>query len=127
MPYSRDSYHTEFKWDSIFGTAYKIVELAEDKNEIIATVASSSVRLEFLKNSPLTCQYKLSFQEGKISKIEMLDCIGTDWNRWQEERDTLVSWIKVNHPELDGFINDMTMEGAIKYTKAMNLFKDRIQ
>jgi hypothetical protein len=123
IPYTHDSFYEEFKWDSIFSPSYKIVELEEKNNQIIASVASNSVRFEFLKNNPLTCQYKISFNSGKISKIESLECIGTDWKIWQKERDSLVSWIKKNHPELDGFINDMTMNGAINYLKAIELYE----
>lgn len=123
MPYTHDSYYEEFKWDSIFKTSYKIVELEEKNNQIIASVASNSVRYEFLKNNPLTCQFKISFNSGKISKIESMECISADWNIWQKERDSLVSWINKNHPKLDGFIHDMTMNGAINYLKAIELYK----
>lgn len=71
----------------------------------------------------MTCQYKISFNSGKISKIEELECKDADWNIWQKKRDSLVSWTKKNHPELDGFINDMTMNGAINYLKAIELYE----
>jgi len=48
----------------------------------------------------------------KITKIEALECSDANWNVWQAERDSLVNWVKINHPELDGFINDLTMNGA---------------
>lgn len=67
------------------------------------------------------CQVKISFTSGKISKLEELECIGVDWNIWRKERDSLVSWVNKNHPELDGFINDMTMNGSINYLKAIDL------
>ncbi|MBD0851909.1 hypothetical protein [Maribacter arenosus] len=123
MPYSHDSFYEQFKWDSIFRPSYKIVELEEKNNQIIASVALNSVRNEFLKNNAMTCQYKISFNYGKISKIEELECKSADWNIWQKERDSLVSWIKKNHPELDGFINDMTMNGAMNYLKAIELYE----
>lgn len=124
MPYNHDSFYEQFKWDSIFNPSYKIVELKEKNNQIIASVALNSVRNEFLKNNAMTCQYRISFNSGKISKIEELECQGADWNIWQKERDSLVSWIKKNHPELDGFVHDMTMNGAINYLKAIELYKN---
>ena len=123
MPYTDDSFYEEFKWDSTFRPSYKIVELEEKNNQVIALVTLNSVRNEFLKNNTMTCQYQISFNSGKISKIEELECKDADWNIWKKERDSLVSWVKKNHPELDGFINDMTMNGAINYLKAIELYE----
>ena len=125
MPYSQQSFHEQFKWDSIFQPTYKIVELEDQNNQIIATVASSSKRYKFLKNDPLTCRFKISFISNKITKIEALECLDADWNVWQAERDSLVNWVSNNHPELDGFIHDLTMNGAINYMKAIKLFENR--
>jgi hypothetical protein len=124
MPYNLDSYYEEFKWDSIFRTSYKIVELIEEDDWVMATVVSNSIKYEFLKNNPLTCQYRISFNSDKISKIESLECLGVNWDIWQEQKDTLVSWIDKNHPKLDGFIHDMTMNGALNYLKAIALYKE---
>lgn len=123
MPYDQNSFYEVFKWDSIFQPTYKIVELVEKKNKVMVAVALKSIRNEFLKNSSMTCQYEISFNAGKISKIESLECTGADWNSWQKERDALVNWINQKHPELDGFINDMTMNGAINYLKAIELYE----
>nr|WKN37832.1 hypothetical protein K4G66_03800 [Tunicatimonas sp. TK19036] len=125
MPFSHSSFHEHFKWDSVFQPTYKIIELEEQNNQVIATVASSSKRYEFLKNNPLTCRFKISFNSDKITKLESLDCPGADWNVWQEERDSLVSWVNMNHPELDGFVHDLTMNGAINYRKAIELYVSR--
>lgn len=123
MPYNHQSYYEVFKWDSIFGTSYKIAELEEKNNEVFVTVTMKSGRNEFLKNNPMQCRYGISFDSGKISEIEELECKDADWATWQKERDTLVSWTKKNHPELDGFINDMTMKGAQNYMKAIALYE----
>ncbi len=125
MPFSHDSFHEHFKWDSIFQSTYKIVELQGQHNQIIATVTSSSKRYKFLKNDPLTCKFKFSFNSDKITKLETLECLDTDWNVWQKERDSLVKWIETNHPELDGFVHDLTMNGAKNYLKAIELYKNR--
>ncbi|GMN11417.1 hypothetical protein MTsPCn9_09760 [Croceitalea sp. MTPC9] len=120
--FDHDSYYEHFKWDSIFKPSYEILEIKEENNQVLATIASKSVRYEFLKNNPLTCKRRTSFTSGKISKIEILDCIDVDWTVWQKERDSLVAWTTSNHPELNGFINDLTMKGAQNYLKAMKLY-----
>ncbi len=122
--YSHDSFHEQFKWDSVFQPAYKLVEIGEQDDQIIATVASNSLRYEFLKNNPLTCRYKISFNSSKITKLEVMECVDADWNIWQMERDSLVKWVSINHPELDGFIHDLTMNGAINYLKAIELYEN---
>jgi len=123
--YTHNTYYELFKWDSVFNTTYEIVEMAEEQDEIIVTVASSSLRYEFLKNNPLTSIYKISFKADQISAIEVMDYIGADWNVWEVERDSLVSWTKSNHPELDGFIYDLSIQGAINYLRAMELYENR--
>lgn len=122
MSFNQSSFYEQFKWDSVFKPSYKIVELKETNNQIDVTVAVNSLRFEFLKNNPLTCRHKISFDLNKISKIEALECLEADWNVWQRERDTLIAWTNKNHPELDGFIHDLTMNGAIQYLKAIELY-----
>ena len=60
----------------------------------------------------------------KISKIEDFEYIGTDWEKWVNERDSLVRWINKNHPKLDGFVHDLTMKGAMNYVKAIELYQN---
>jgi PBP1b-binding outer membrane lipoprotein LpoB len=125
MPYSQESFYEQFKWDSVFQPTYEILEVENQNNQIIATVVSSSKRYRFLKNDPLTCQFRISFNSNKITKLEAIDFLDTDWEVWQTERDSLVNWTSRNHPELDGFIHDLTMKGAINYLKAIELYENR--
>ncbi len=124
MPYSAESYYEHFKWDSVFQPTYKLLELEELGDQLIATVEVNSLRFEFLKNNPLTCKHKISFKSGKLAKFESLDCIGADWELWQKEIDSLVSWVNIHHPELNGFIHDLTMKGAVNYLKAIELYEN---
>lgn len=123
MPYDKASFHEQFKWDSIFKPSYKIVKLVENDSSIIATVTQECIRNAFLKNNPLKCSYKISFESGKISKIEDANCINVDWGIWTKQRDDLINWIKKHHPELDGCVYDMTMKGSLNYVKAIELFE----
>ena len=125
MPYTKESFHEQFKWDSIFQPTYRLVEIEELNSHIIATVESSSKRYKFLKNDPLTCRFRISFDSNEITKLESLDCLNADWNIWQLERDSLVNWTRKNHPALDGFIHDQSMNGAINYLNAIELYEER--
>lgn len=125
MPFSRESYYEKFKWDSVFKPVYKLVKIENQGEQAIATVTIRSLKHEFLKNSPMTCNYRYHFKSGKIAKIEGLDCPDANWEVWQKEVGFLVDWVQANHPELDGFINDLTMKGAIDYVKAIELYNRR--
>lgn len=123
--FTPESYYEQFKWDSVFKPVYKMVTLEKQGEQVMAKVAVNSLRYEFLKNDPLICSHKFYFTSGKISKIENLDCIDADWAVWEKERDSLVSWVKLHHPELDGFIHDLSMKGAVNYLKAIELYQKR--
>ena len=123
--YSHGSYYEQFKWDSVFKTTYQIVDFAEQEGQMVVTVAASSKRFEYLKNNPLTCRHKVTFEGNKVKKMEVLDCPGADWKVWEKEREVLVAWVKTHHPELDGFIHDLTMKGAMNYIKAIELYENR--
>jgi hypothetical protein len=117
--YNHGSFYEFFKWDSIFKSSYEIVELEERNNHVFVTVAQKNIRNEFLKNNPLVFQVKISFSSGKISKLEELAYMDVNWEAWSQERDSLVSWIRNNNPNLDGFVNDMTMYGSMNYLTAI--------
>jgi len=123
MHFTQESYYNQFKWDSVFKPTYNLISIENKKNEFIAKVSVNSLRFKFLKNNPLTCTHKFYFKSGKISKIENLDC-DANWEIWQKKRDSLVSWTKSNHPNLDGFINNLSMKGALDYLNAIKLYKE---
>ncbi len=125
MAYSRESYYEKFKWDSVFRPVYTLVSIENEDEQPIVTVTMNSLKHEFLKNNPMTCRYRFHFQSGKIAKIENLDCADANWEVWGKEVDSLVNWVESNHPELDGFIYDLTMQGAQNYIKAIALYNNR--
>lgn len=125
MPYSQESYYEKFKWDSVFKPEYELVSIERKAEHPIATVTMNSPKLEFLQNNPMTCRYAIYFENDKIAKIQELDCPTANWVLWAKQRDSLVAWTKVNHPELDGFINDLTMQGAMNYMQAIELFNNK--
>ncbi|MFD0797917.1 hypothetical protein ACFQZJ_10625 [Maribacter chungangensis] len=125
MRYSRESFYEKFKWDSVFRPQYTLVSINEEGENPIATVTMNSPKLEFLQNNPMTCRYTVYFKEGKIARLVELDCPTANWEMWAKRRDSLVGWTKINHPELGGFINDLTLQGAIDYMNAIDLYKRR--
>ena len=125
MPFDKNSFYEFYKWDSIFKPSYEVIELIEENDDVIATISQKNTRNAFLKNNPLKLNVKISFVSGKITKIEELDYIDVNWDTWSQRKDSLVSMVKVNHPELDGFVNDMTMNGAVNYLQAMELYDNR--
>jgi len=125
MDYSLGSFYEVFKWDSVFQTTYEIIDIQQIDKKIKASIALSSIRNKFLKNERMTCKYILSFKDEKISIIESLDCENANWEIWENQVNSLVNWIEENHPELNGFIYDMTMNGAKNYVRAINLFESK--
>jgi len=123
--YSQQSYYEQFKWDSIFKPDYELVDLSYEDGQLVATVSMHSLKLEFLKNNPMSCRYQFQFTAGKISRIKELDCKDVNWTVWQNEVNALANWIKLHHPEMDGFIHDLSMKGALDYVKAIELYKNR--
>lgn len=125
MPYNHKGFYEVFKWDSIFKPSYKLVSLKETEDQLIASVKISSIKHEFLKNDGMICDYLISFNSGKISEIKELDCNNVNWDDWAKEVNNLVNWVEIYYPELNGFINNMSMEGAENYVKAIELYKKK--
>ncbi|WP_281543238.1 hypothetical protein [Maribacter aestuarii] len=123
MEFSRKSYYEKFKWDSIFKPEYELIAIDTKGKYPVATVTVRSSKLAFLKNNPLTCNYRFHLESGKIFKIDELDCPDADWVLWQKQVNSLVNWVAKNHPEMDDFVNDLTMEGALNYVKAIALYQ----
>jgi len=125
MPYSQESYYEKFKWDSVFKPEYTLVSVETNGEYPIATVTMNSPKLVFLHNNPMTCRFAFYFENDKIAKIKELDCPSANWELWAKQRDSLVAWVMANHPNLDGFINDLTMQGADNYMKAITLYRNQ--
>jgi len=100
-------------------------DLQKLDDQILASVNLTSVRNTFLENDLMRCDFRVSFEKEKISRIESLDCQGADWDKWQDRVKLLVVWVEENHPELDGFIHDMTMKGAQDYVNSIELYEAR--
>lgn len=117
----KKQFHTIFKWDSVFSPSYRLLQIEASEDGVNTIIEKSCQRIRFLQDSASIYKTTFRFNRNRISEIETTGNIYFDTLRWTQNRDTLVNWIKSNHPELDGFIYDQTKEGAENYMKAIKL------
>lgn len=125
MNFTPETFETHFKWDSVFVPQVKIINIEQQENDLLVTISASSKRFEFLRNNPLVTKHLVHFTNGKISRIDNVDFINTDWKLWTEQKEGLTQWIANNHKELDGFMIDQTLQGGLNYLKAIDLYTKR--
>ncbi|MGS0526462.1 hypothetical protein ACU8V7_16050 [Zobellia nedashkovskayae] len=121
----RDIYIEEWlKWDSVFNPKYKILQITQENENVKAKITKNDKRINFLHKEPTVWNAVIRFDNDKISSIERTNVIFNE-KVWVENRTKLLSWIDENHPELNGFINDQTKSGGIKFLKAMELYENK--
>lgn len=118
-----DAFRRHFLWDSIFQPDYTLVEFRENDSATLATVAKFDKRIQFLHDSALVYQVSLAFKGGQIVGMSTIKYVKMDGRKWMSRRDSLAGWIDNNHPELSGFVHDLTPKGAQNFLQAMSLFK----
>jgi hypothetical protein len=123
--FSSNGYVEWLKWDSVFGPTYEVLEIEKDNGNVKAKISKIDKRITFLHNEPIVTNEVIHFDKGKIIKVEKAQYLIFKERFFVKNRDTLVSWIDKNHPELSGFINDQTEIGGKKYLKAIALYKNR--
>jgi hypothetical protein len=121
---SKDEWLTQFKWDSVFNPTYTILELKEVDGKVVATVSKECKRIRFLHDSATIYKVEYGFLDGKIKKDSIFEYLVFDFEKWQSRRDSLVSWVDLNHPDLSGFIYDQTISGGQKYLDAIKFYEN---
>ncbi|MEM9077885.1 MAG: hypothetical protein AAGC43_12645 [Bacteroidota bacterium] len=121
--YSKKGYMELQRWDSVFGPTYKILDIEEVDGKVKAKISKSCPRILFLNGEPIITQETMTFHKGKIDSVVIDDYLVFNAKRWDSVRSKLVNFVDINHKELNGFLYDQTVEGAIKYTKAIDLYK----
>lgn len=116
---------TQYRWDSVFKPKYRIMDLSENEDSVYVTISKNCIRTRFLQDSALIYKATFVVSDEKIQSIETTDYVYLNLEKWPVRRDSLVSWTERNHPNLSGFIYDLTPEGAEKYLKAMELYSDQ--
>ncbi|MHA7055933.1 hypothetical protein ACWGOQ_0001840 [Aquimarina sp. M1] len=122
MNYSRNDYYTFFQWDSVFSPTYELLEIKQVDKKIAVKVSKTCTRIKFLNQKSMTSKEVFEIKNQKISKIKNVE-MDSDFKLWNATKNEIVTWIKKNHPELDGFMYDQTKAGAQNYVKAMDLYK----
>ncbi len=122
--YSKKDYIEFLEWDSVFNPTYEILDIEQKDGVIEVKVSKIDKRISFLQKEPFLTNQTIKFQKDKIISIET-NYVNFDGETWGKNVNKLVNWIKNNHPELNGFIHDQTEQGALKYLKAIELFKNK--
>lgn len=124
--FTKDSYANKWlQWDAEFQPKYMIEDIQLENQKVKAIVSKVDKRINFLHKAPIVTKEVLHFSEGKIDQIETEKYLIFDDSIFVQRRDSLVNWIKNNHPELDGFIYDQTVRGAKNYLKAIELYNTK--
>ncbi len=116
-----EAYSILFLWDSVFEPHYTIVEMKETELGVQMTLSKECKRIRFLNDSPILSKVNVSISNNEITEIQIYEHQNLDFSIWDARRDTLVSWIDSNHPELSGFVYDQTIEGGQDYLTAIEL------
>ncbi|MBQ4818749.1 hypothetical protein [Aquimarina sp. MMG016] len=123
MNFSKNDYYKFFQWDSVFSPKYEILEIREIDEKVEIKVSKTCTRIKFLNQKPIISNEIIEIKNRKISKIKTVE-MDSDFKLWNIKKNEIVTWIKMNHPQLDGFIHDQTKDGAQNYLKAIALYQE---
>ncbi|WP_051285033.1 hypothetical protein [Aequorivita capsosiphonis] len=120
--YSGNEYAEWVKWDSVFQPTYEILKIEKENGIVKAKISKTDKRIFFLHHEPIITDEIIQFENNKIKNINRTSA-SFNVKEFIQNRDELVNWIAENYPELNGFLNDQTKGGGIKYLKAIELYK----
>lgn len=118
-------YYTWFQWDSVFNPHYEIVDIQDLGEYMQVTLSKECNRIRYLLDTALITKTRIEFHEDKIARMLTWDFLNMDFQKWEARRDTLVAWIGINHPDLNGFTITQTIEGGQNYLEAIYLYTHR--
>ena len=78
----------------------------------------------YLNEGPVVTKERLILMDDKIYSLEVVAYISYNHEKWIGNREKLVDWISLNHPELNGFIHDQSLNGGVNYMKAIELYEN---
>lgn len=123
--YSLDGYLNWLEWDSVFNPTYEIMELHELDGSVEVIVSKYCKRILFLNEEPTITKEVLKYKEGKIFSLTVTESISFNEEKWVQNREALLIWMRENHPEFDEFIYDQTKQGAFNYSTAIDLYLEK--
>ena len=122
--YAPKDYVHWLQWDAVFRPTYTILDLEVTVEGVAVMISKDDPRIRFLNDKPLLTKERLTFKGDKIYSLNILEYVNLNNATWNAKREKLVGWINKNHPELDGFIYDQTLEGGLNYKKALKLYQE---
>lgn len=123
--FSKEDYYYHFQWDSTLKPTYKILEISEAEDGTVHMhVSKLEERIQFLNEEAIVTDEVVTFENGKIHDINIVNYVIFNEVEWINNRKDLVTWVNNNHPELNGFLHDQTREGAIHYLQALKYYKE---
>lgn len=123
--YTVSDYVNWLQWDSVFQPTYEILDAKLVDETVELSISKLCKRIEFLNGGPMVSKERMQFKDGKIYMLEIGEFTSFNAEQWNAQREDLVNWVKINHPELDGFINDQSLQGGLNYLKALELYQNR--
>ncbi|TVZ51868.1 hypothetical protein [Dokdonia sp. Hel_I_53] len=124
--YTQETYKDWIAWDRLFEPTYKVISSVNiDDHRVKIKIEKNDKRIGFLNEEPVVYTEIHTFENQKLSRIELQDYQVFNDSLWIAKRTMLTSYIKENHPELDGFIIDQTADGAKKYLAALTNYKSK--
>jgi hypothetical protein len=119
---SIDELHGQFQYDSVFSPTIQVLEINAENNALNVLLSITSKRIQFLHDTAIVYIAVIQFKRNQVSRIEINDYMNLDLTKLRAREDSLFQWIDQNHPQLSGFKNDRSIQGAMDYVMAIELF-----
>ncbi len=123
LTHKKAGFYGQFQWDSVFQAKYQVREINFHSDSVELVVSKICRRISFLQDTALVYRVLFVFDGNQIAEISTTGYISMDFGLWQARRDSLVAWIDQAHPELNGFVYDLSPEGGVKYLKAIEIWR----
>lgn len=121
--FSKQQYYSLFQWDSVFKPTYTIEEIQLMDRYVEMKVAKKCERILFLNEEPIVTKEQVYFDENGIKSVDIIEYIIFNDELWNTNREKLVTWTANNHPDIDGFLYDQSLEGGLKFKEAIHRFQ----
>lgn len=123
---TKEKYKEIFQWDSIFSPNYRIISIEEKSDTVYVNTEKYCKRIALLYKKPLNTKLAFIFKDNLIIKKFEIENDCTDWNFWMENKNKLIEFVKLNHPELLDFEKFQNKIYGERYSKAIHLYlKDK--